>query len=97
MTAFIEQLNPGSLRKLGERTGAGIVNRFGPQIKALLRDVDGEDWDGSSPAVRRIIGEILSAVGPAITVEVMAYLGYEYDPSSDGGFVSVGVDTDELA
>lgn len=85
---FIQSLNTGSLRKLGEKTGTGICNRFGPQLRQSL---DKTGWDGDIADVKCAVGEILTAMGPAVLVEVMRFLGYEYDPTQeeDGGRIAV--------
>lgn len=79
-SSFIQSLNSGSLRKLGEKTGTGMVNRFGPQIRQSLNKTG---WDGGVSEVKCLVGEVLTAIGPAVMVEVMAFLGYEYDPTAD--------------
>lgn len=77
--SIVERVNPGSLRKLGERTGIGMSNRFGDEIRRALPT----GWAGEIGPVKALVGELLTAMGPAVMVQVMAGLGWEYDPNSE--------------
>jgi hypothetical protein len=77
---FVASLNTGSLRKLGEKTGAGIVNRFGPQVRASL---DKTGWDGDPDDVRAAVNDILTAITPTIMLEVLNFLGHPLQPTEE--------------
>jgi hypothetical protein len=71
---FPESLNQGSLRRWVEKTGEGLVNRFGRQLTAELAD---RQWAEDFDVLESLIQEILNSTVSAIAGVVYNSYGYE--------------------